>query len=456
MSRQHTFDSVVIGAGLGGLTCAAHLARGGRQVLVLEKGAHVGGQCATRDIEGVRYIVGANGFGAGAQRAVRELGRPLEAIPSKSRLLLGDIDLQMPSGLMRERTRLGLSALQLAGTLWRMTRAAKRLPEGARTFEDVIAHVAPPSQMREIFHLFASLVGAPASALPAEHWHAMFAAAYGYDATWYPAAGAQAIPEAFAEVVRAAGGEIRLGQGVESIAVEGGVATGVVAGGEWIGAREAVVSNAEIRATLALLGDAAPRELADDLRDRRRSLSLATLLLLVDEGSPAMKKMPMRRGAAATVTLCEDGVCGPMAALDEGRLPDRPILNVALAQAIAQGERPQPRAVSVIIPWPRGGIGAEAEAAFVDHALARMERYFGALKLLRRELVTPERYEARFGFPSCTAPLQETPGFEKPGRALPVGRLFNVGSTVQPRGTHAGAAIESGRLCAREILAAAG
>jgi len=36
-------DVVVIGAGIGGLTCAAKLAKNGLEVLVLEKNPHIGG-----------------------------------------------------------------------------------------------------------------------------------------------------------------------------------------------------------------------------------------------------------------------------------------------------------------------------------------------------------------------------------------------------------------------------
>ncbi len=37
------YDVIVIGAGIGGLSCAAFLVNGGRRVLVLEKGPHIGG-----------------------------------------------------------------------------------------------------------------------------------------------------------------------------------------------------------------------------------------------------------------------------------------------------------------------------------------------------------------------------------------------------------------------------
>ncbi|MEJ2300102.1 MAG: phytoene desaturase family protein [Anaerolineales bacterium] len=53
---------LVIGAGIGGITAAAHLARGGLQVTVLEKNAHPGGRCDRLSREGHRFDTGPTLF----------------------------------------------------------------------------------------------------------------------------------------------------------------------------------------------------------------------------------------------------------------------------------------------------------------------------------------------------------------------------------------------------------
>ena len=45
-----TYDSLIIGAGLNGLTAAAYLARAGQRVLVLERRDVLGGFAATEEI----------------------------------------------------------------------------------------------------------------------------------------------------------------------------------------------------------------------------------------------------------------------------------------------------------------------------------------------------------------------------------------------------------------------
>ncbi|MGQ9638125.1 MAG: FAD-dependent oxidoreductase, partial [Thermodesulfobacteriota bacterium] len=43
INMKETWDVVIIGAGIGGLTAAAHLVKEGLRVLVLERSPHIGG-----------------------------------------------------------------------------------------------------------------------------------------------------------------------------------------------------------------------------------------------------------------------------------------------------------------------------------------------------------------------------------------------------------------------------
>jgi phytoene dehydrogenase-like protein len=141
--------------------------------------------------------------------------------------------------------------------------------------------------------------------------------------------------------------------------------------------------------------------------------------------------------------------------LESGRLPPSPILNVVQTQALAE-EEPGDVALSLLALWPRAPVGAEERGRFVEAALDRLDRYDPGFRkaILWHRLVTPDEYEAAFGFSSCPSPVLESPAYEKSGWRLPVARLYNVGATVQPRGGHTGSALASGRLCATEILAA--
>jgi phytoene dehydrogenase-like protein len=69
------WDSIIVGAGHNGLTCAAYLARAGRRVLVLEARARVGGACTLHEVwPGTRISPCAYLVGLLHPRVIGELG----------------------------------------------------------------------------------------------------------------------------------------------------------------------------------------------------------------------------------------------------------------------------------------------------------------------------------------------------------------------------------------------
>ena len=59
---RENWDAIVIGAGMGGLTAAAHLVKAGLRVLVLEKNPHIGGTAYVYHRKGFTFPMGPLGF----------------------------------------------------------------------------------------------------------------------------------------------------------------------------------------------------------------------------------------------------------------------------------------------------------------------------------------------------------------------------------------------------------
>ncbi|MGE6757814.1 phytoene desaturase family protein [Corallococcus interemptor] len=109
----------VVGGGLGGLSAAALLARGGCEVTLYERSKHLGGRARTTEVEGFRFNLGPHAlYRAGAAlRVLERLGvRPTGGIPNQTgaHALLGGRLHTLPRGAV---TLMTTDVLSLAGKL---------------------------------------------------------------------------------------------------------------------------------------------------------------------------------------------------------------------------------------------------------------------------------------------------------------------------------------------------
>lgn len=450
-------DVIVAGAGLGGLSAAAELSRGGLKVLVLEATRNVGGRCATRVVDGARFAVGANTFGIRTQRELARLGVPRPFFSAPYRIVYHDQQVRFPfdRSSFAALGALGLSMPFVLGTAVRIAWAIRREPPAGETYRGIVRRLLGGRAAAELLEVEAWYLGAHPDALPASCLKTFLGPRYGFHRPVYPVGGAHRIPEALVDAIRRAGGEVRTGQPVEAIRIESGAARGVRCAGDEIPAAVAVVSNLELGATLRLT-DAVPElgALAATAATYRRGLPFANLLLRLKPAACGFASTGPRGAIAGSTLLADAPAASVIDQLEAGRLPETPILNLVQTQALSE-EVPGEVALSLLALWPRSPVTDRQRRGFVEGALDRLERFDPGFRaaLLWHRLVTPDEYERAFGFSSCPSPVLESPLYEKCGWRLPVARLYNVGTTVQPRGCHTGSAIESGRLCAAEILA---
>ena len=96
-----SYDAVIIGAGLGGLSAGAYLSRAGKKVLVLEKMSGPGGRCRTVELMGHRFDIGADYFGKKLLGIFSELGKrkELEPVWFKVRANCSGSSMTIPPGL---------------------------------------------------------------------------------------------------------------------------------------------------------------------------------------------------------------------------------------------------------------------------------------------------------------------------------------------------------------------
>lgn len=272
---ENRWDTIVVGAGLGGLTAAATLAKEGQRVLVLEKNPHPGGTAYTFARKGFTFPMGPLGFSTPSR--VRQI---LKGLAADDGLLLRRVHYRVKAfGL---DIHLSLSFDRLARSLQEMFPAeaagldrffqdlravisAMQSPQtpGNDTFLKDIAKVSAAEYIRShiqdgrLHRVLGSLgTHEPYStmALMAAMWNLM-----SNEGIWYPQGGMRAFCDRMVQAVLRPSdpvrslGELETGRTVTALTVHEGQVSGVhLADGTELKARH-VISNADFKTTFLKL-----------------------------------------------------------------------------------------------------------------------------------------------------------------------------------------------------------
>ena len=288
-------DVVVIGAGIGGLTCGAYLAKHGKRVKVLEQHYVPGGCCTSFNRKGFQFDAGvlhlAGGKESGAfQRVLSALDieDELEFREQFQRFVFPDVSLESsrdvthwPSLLKDKFPREAEGIVGLFDVIGKIHDDIRRLPEASPLIEKY-----RDKSFQELLDKY--IRDAKLKALVSANWHLWHPnwrnSAIDYAALliteqsrgyFYPMGGVQSIPDALVRALERHRGEIEYKTLVNQIAVRDGVAVGVkTSEGKRIQAKQ-VVSNVAARSTfLNMIGeDHLPAEFVNLLRQLEISLS---------------------------------------------------------------------------------------------------------------------------------------------------------------------------------------
>ena len=274
------WDTIIIGAGLGGLTAAAKLVRAGRRVLVLERNPHPGGTAYVYNRKGFFFPMGPLGFShPGLVRSIlKDLevgdGLSLRRVHYRIRAFDCDVPLSLPPAEMVK---------ELAERFPSDARAVERFFQEMNAILSFSYHRDSDTDVSALSDLYRSsaseyltrrirdvrlrrILGSigtrePYSGLPllAAMWHLMTE-----EGIWYPASGMRAFSERLVRVLARQSdaekasddsGTIRLGTEVTHIRVEKGKVVGVtLRDGSRIDS-PSVISNADYEATFLTLLD---------------------------------------------------------------------------------------------------------------------------------------------------------------------------------------------------------
>lgn len=329
-------DAIVVGAGIGGLTAAALLAKSGRKVLVVESHDRVGGYCSSwlrKPLVGgraLRFVFDAGVHdvsGLGPGEPLSELLRRLDAadrlewLPMPQRYHCAGHAIDIPEGadaFARHLTGLfpeeadGIAAfvktmLAVRAALYStMKNGVPRPPADVATmmafprrhplamawmerpYRSLIdRHVQHPA-LRRILLMLCPYLSDRVEDLTV----AAMAPLFGYvlHGGRYPAGGSMRLAEVLADIVREHGGTVLLRSPVRRIVVEADGVRGIETASGTIHRAPAVVSNADLRRTvLELVGEG---RLPEGYLARARGLEPATSGFMVTLGVDFVPEVP--------------------------------------------------------------------------------------------------------------------------------------------------------------------
>jgi all-trans-retinol 13,14-reductase len=257
---QNQYESIIIGAGLGGLTTAAWLAKAGKKVLLIEKEPRVGGYFGPVVHggyffnNGPRLLLGCNAdgpFGPGiTYKLIEQLGvaQQCEFLPQQpfTTVCMPDLEFQLFSG--RQAYIEGLNSaipgafprlpelLDLYGRIhqagmsyyaanrpWGLPKIAGQIAGALRyqyaTVEDVLAHYFPQARPRSLVEALWSYLGLPPRQASFIYW-AVLMASYIDEGAYFCKGGLHQLPLAVANAFQRDGGELLVGSSVEHILVQ--------------------------------------------------------------------------------------------------------------------------------------------------------------------------------------------------------------------------------------------
>jgi phytoene desaturase len=493
-SKEERYDVVVVGAGIGGLTSAALLAKAGKSVLVVERHKRPGGYAhgfsrrGCRFDAGVHLVSGCGRQGYANGSIVHQISNALDIeaarfIPVSPYASAGfpGVEVNLPVGEDALVAALGEFFPRERDNLRDMSRLCRQVAEEVMIADELLDRavstgVSPSRQLAQMFRyrratleqvlnekiaderlrgVYASLwpyLGLPPSQLSFLSWATM-SAGYTYEGGYYCRGSFQTYADRLAASLEQQGGELLLNTSVRRIGAENGKVTGVVLENGQLICADTVISNADAGQTAEFLigKERLPGAYWDNLSRLSSSISLFVVYVATDLEISAQG----RAHEAFFYDSFDHDFNYSMT--QKGRPNWFSVAIPSLADSSVAPAGQHLMLLTTLCPFDVGTSWRSAKTSFQQLLLEKAEKQFPGLndRLLVVESGSPrtmERYTlnhqgAAYGW----SPTPDQVGANRPAVKGPLDGLFFAGHWTRPGGGFVGVSF-SGMLAAQAVL----
>jgi phytoene dehydrogenase-like protein len=426
INHSTSYDVLIIGGGLAGLTAGIHLQRVGHKVLILEKRAAAGGLCGTSMISGYEFLVGCNEFGVGIEKEMKAMGVPINFEKKTLKFFFEHDRYQLPPDLG--------TCLKLCGhpiDLFHFISAILKKSNSHRTLEDLVEENVSNQQLAEFIKMFAYPFATPPKDLYLSALKEEFSPEYGYekDQCLTPVGGPQNLMNQMVSTFRSLGGELLLNTTCTSIERKDSLKIVCTAQDSY---------SAQFVITSEGRWDQYPSTL-------KPGLHASKILVAVK------KTVNFPHNAHALVYMPPD-VSKWMNKIDKGETVQE--FGFHLLHSNIQDHSDHYTA-NIYFFLPRGLENPnQAQMNEVEEfILKKTELMLPGFRdaILYKQFVSPKKYLELYGLSSQVAPFMMPSGFQKPSCYDVERDIYFIGNTVYPPGEHSGGAMLSGIYAAQRI-----
>ncbi len=483
MEPKGSYDVVVIGGGIGGLTCGALLAMNRMSVLIAEQGSKPGGCCSSFEHKGYIFdnglcsLTGCE-FDGAIYETLMELGliSNIEFIKMEPviRIIGSDYDMRISStedledklvelfpmeafairiflaeckAMATEMERLFKTSLDLVNIVQKiffyitfLFKYGGMRKYGGKSWQEVITSLFEDVKLRTIFLSVTPFDPRTMAPLP------MMILGIG-EGFYYPKGGARALADLLADGVSKYHGDLALNTKVDKILIEDNKAIGVALGsGRQIRSRY-VISNVDAKQTF--LNMVGKERLTTGFRKRLEESQLSNSPFLVSLGvSLNLKVMGFDKAYI---------VYNPNDNIDElfGNNPEKHQMTIVINSIKDPSQVPNSNTcVQLLVMFPYDAVeNWEAEQDFIaDKLIASADRIIPGLSehIICRHIITPMTMEQSTLNSQGTMGWLPIPGSKMRSQRTPIKNLYQAGQWTYP-GAGVPNAIISGRN-AKELI----